>query len=88
MEAIKHIHEVLFIFQELESFKNEDALIKEIHSRFGEGIQFVSCSNIPFGVEEVVPFLKDRQKIIQKENGELILHPSMTMCDGHEKSHH
>ncbi len=92
MENIKHIHEVLFLFQEIGKFESEKALIALIHERFGNDVQFVSCSNQPFGVDGVVEFLLGRQKIVENANGSLELHPDMTMCDGHthhgEEGHH
>ncbi len=88
MSNVKHIHEVLFLFQELGSFENEEALLKTIKQRHGNDVQFTSCSNQPFDVEEVVSFLTQREKIIQNPDGSLVLHPTMTMCDGHEHHHH
>ncbi len=87
MNNIKHVHEVLFLFQELGSFENEETLLKVIKQRHGDDVQFISCSNQPFGLEEVVTFLTDREKIVKNPNGSLVLHPTMTMCDGHEHHH-
>lgn len=82
-DNIKHIHEVLFLFQELGSFPSTDALFSTIKERFGEDVQFISCSQQPFGLEEVVGFLTQRNKIVLNADGSLALHPTMTMCDGH-----
>ncbi len=86
MENIKHIHEVLFLFQEIGRFENQESLFKTIKERLGDDVQFVSCSNQPFGLDKVVDFLVQRNKIIQNPDGSLILHSSMSMCDGHH--HH
>ncbi len=84
MENIKHIHEVLFIFQEIGKFENEESLIKVVKERLGDDVQFMSCSHVAFGLEEVVPFLLGRSKIIRNDDGSLMLHPSMSMCGGHK----
>ncbi len=88
MNNIKHIHEVLFLFQEKGFFPSEENLFATIKERHGDDVQFVSCSNQPFGLDAVVDFLVGREKIIQNEDGSLSLHPAMTMCDGHEHHHH
>lgn len=82
-DNIKHIHEVLFLFQELGSFPSTDNLFATIKERLGSDVQFISCSQQPFGLEEVVGFLTQRNKIILNADGSLSLHPTMTMCDGH-----
>ncbi len=87
MNNIQHIHEVLFLFQELGSFENEEHLSKIIKERLGEDVKFVSCSNEPFGLDSVVDFLTQRNKIVQNPDGSLILHPQMKMCNGHEHHH-
>ncbi len=86
MDNIKHIHEVLFLFQEIGSFNSEESLFETIKERFGNDVKFISCSNQPFGLDGVVDFLTQRNKIIQKADGSLHLHSGMTMCDGHH--HH
>lgn len=88
MNNIRHIHEVLFLFQKEGSFDNEEVLFTSIKGKFGEDVSFISCSKKPFGLEEVVPFLTKREKIVQNADGSLTLHPNMTMCDGHEDGHH
>ncbi len=84
---VKHIHEVLFLFQEKGKYANEEELFASIKQRHGDDVQFISCSNQPFGLDAVVPFLLDREKIIRNTDGSLQLHPTMTMCDGHEHHH-
>lgn len=90
MSNIKHIHEVLFLFQEKGSYANEEALFADIKERHGKDVAFTSCSNQPFGLDAVVDFLLQREKIVQNADGSLSLHPNMTMCNGHEdsESHH
>lgn len=88
MSNIKHIHEVLFLFQERGSFPNEEALFAFIKERHGEDVAFTSCSNQPFGLDGVVDFLTQREKIVRNSDGSLSLHPDMTMCNGHEDHHH
>lgn len=88
MTNLRHIHEVLFLFQKEERFDNEEALFTAIKGKFGEDVAFISCSNKPFGLLEVVPFLTKRNKIVQNTDGSLSLHPDMTMCNGHEDGHH
>lgn len=88
MTNLRHIHEVLFLFQKEERFNNEEALFTAIKGKFGEDVAFISCSNKPFGLLEVVPFLTKRNKIVQNTDGSLSLHPDMTMCNGHEDGHH
>lgn len=87
MSNIKHIHEVLFLFQEKQKFKNAEALHTCIKSRLGDDVAFVSCSNEPFEIDKVVDFLVQREKIVINNDDSLSLHPTMTMCDGHEHHH-
>lgn len=87
MENIKHIHEVLFLFQEKGIFENVEALHTLIKERLGNDVAFVSCSNQPFGIDQVLDFLLQREKIVQNADGSLILHPNMEMCDGHNHHH-
>lgn len=87
MSNVKHIHEVLFLFQEKGAYESEDALFTHIKERHGDDVQFTSCSNESFGLGAVVEFLVSREKIVQNTDGSLALHPTMTMCDGHEHHH-
>ncbi len=87
MSNIKHIHEVLFLFQRKGNYANEKELFEDIRQCHGNNVQFVSCSNEPFGLDAVVEFLLDREKIIRNADGSLQLHPAMTMCNGHEHHH-
>ncbi len=86
MNNVQHIHEVLFLFQELGSFSNEDQLFETIKERLGNDVSFTSCCNKPFRLDQVVGFLVKKNKIVKNSDGSLSLHPNMKMCDGH--SHH
>lgn len=88
MSNVKHIHEVLFIFQEKGTFPNEEALFDAVKEKHGEDVVFTSCSNEPFGLDRVVDFLLGREKIVKNADGSLALHPNMSMCNGHEGHHH
>lgn len=88
MENIKHIHEVLFLFQKTGGYGSIKEMEADIEANLGKNVQFVSCSNTPFGMESVVPFLTSRNKIVVHPNGSLRLHEAMTMCNGHEDGHH
>ncbi|PVX52338.1 putative metal-binding protein [Balneicella halophila] len=88
MSNVKHIHEVLFLFQEKATFQSEEALFDEIKKRHGEDVGFTSCSNEPFGLDKVVDFLVNREKIVKNADGSLALHPDMSMCNGHENHKH
>ncbi len=88
MSNIRHVHDVLFLFQEVGGFENEDSLLKALQERFGDDVQFTSCSNKIFGLDGVVKFLAKRRKIVQNPDGSFSLHPEMTMCDGHHDHHH
>ncbi len=88
MNNIKHIHEVLFLFQEVGNFANEKDLFKLIKERHGNDVLFTSCSNQPLGLGGVVDFLINRRKIVQNPDGSLSLHPAMKMCDGHHDHDH
>lgn len=88
MDNIKHIHEVLFLFQRTGGYNDVKEMETDIKANLGEDVRFVSCSDTPFGIDEVVPFLTSRNKIIVSPDGSLRLHPEMTMCNGHEDGHH
>ncbi len=62
-------------------------MFKIIKERLGNDVKFVSCSNEPFGLDGVVDFLTQRNKIVKNANGSLELHPQMKMCNGHEHHH-
>ncbi len=87
MSNVKHIHEVLFLFQEFGGFESEEVMKAVVRERHGDDVAFTSCSNQPFGLEQVVDFLTQREKIIQNPDGSLMLHPAMSMCNGHEHHH-
>ncbi len=87
MSNIQHIHEVLFLFQEFGGFDSEETMFKVIKERLGNDVAFTSCSNEPFGLDRVVDFLVQRNKIVKNLDGSLSLHPTMKMCDGHLHQH-
>ncbi len=88
MSNVKHVHEVLFLFQEFKTFADETQMLSVIKSRLGDDVQFISCSQTPFPLEDVLHFLLERDKIIRHDDGSLSLHPSMTMCDGEHDHEH
>ena len=76
MENIHHIHEVLnLLYNSGEDFTVEE-LHKEIVFQFGETVQFTSCSDHVFPLQEVIPFLLSRQKIRLEDNNIVPLTPA------------
>lgn len=78
MNDVIHIHEVLGMIFTSEELFTKGSLIKEITNRFGDNPQFTSCSENTFELNEVIPFLLDRQKI--SIDGDRII-PISIPCD-------
>jgi len=76
MENLRHIHEVLHIIYNSEKVFTAKSLYNEISSRFGDDVQFTSCSDNVFPMKEVVPFLLSRGKIRLEENKIIPLTPA------------
>ena len=63
MENITHIHEVLNLIYSSENKYTTQSLVSEIESRFGSSAKFNSCADHVFGINGIIPFLLERQKI-------------------------
>lgn len=63
MEDIHHIHEVLHLLYGSDKIYTVQELDSELIAKYGKEVQFTSCSDNFFPVEEVVPFLLNRNKI-------------------------
>lgn len=78
-----HIHDVIFLVQELDGKLNTNTLLEEISKRMGKDVKFTSCSGVPFDKEEALPFLLEREKVLVNSKGLIEVHPSMKMCNSH-----
>ena len=85
MNNIKHIHEVVFLIEKNNQKWSPDDLIMAISNTWGSDVQFGSCSGNAFPKEYALDFLINRQKVVLNQEGKVELHPSMTLCDGHEE---
>lgn len=85
MNNIKHIHEVIFLIEKNNGKWSPDELVEAIGQAWGTDIHFGSCSGNAFPKEYALDFLLSRQKAIITGDGKISLHPSMQICDGHEK---
>jgi probable metal-binding protein len=63
MENIHHIHEVLHLLFNTEKQYKIEELYSTLKNQFGDDVQFTSCSDNVFPVQEVIPFLLSREKI-------------------------
>lgn len=81
-----HIHDIIHLVADNGKFNSVEEFHQSIKAKFGTEAMFVSCSKVPFGIDEVVDFLTKRNKITLHDDNSITLHPEMTMCDGHE--HH
>ncbi len=84
MNNIKHIHEVIFLIEKSDQPWTPEELIENIGNTWGEDVHFGSCSGNAFPKEDALDFLLSRQKAILSEEGRVLLHPSMKICNGHE----
>ena len=84
MNNIKHIHDVIFLIEKKELQWTPEDLVEAISNTWGTDVEFVSCSGIPFPKENALEFLINRQKVVLSEEGNVELHPSMKICNGHE----
>ena len=82
---IKHIHEVIFLIDKNNQQWTPEELIQAIGNTWGDDIHFGSCSGNAFPKEYALNFLLSRQKAVLTKDGKVALHPSMTICDGHEE---
>lgn len=76
MENIHHIHEVLHLIFNTEKKYTIEGLHGELISQFGDDVQFTSCSDNVFPIQEVIPFLLGREKIRLSENTIIPLTPA------------
>ncbi len=83
--TIKHIHEVVFLIEKSNGALTAEKLIDKIAETWGKDVHFAACSGTAFPKEYALDFLLDRQKVFLLENGMISLHPSMSLCDGHEE---
>ena len=84
MNPIKHIHEVIFLIENSTEQWNSEQLIQAISENWGEEVQFGACSGGAFPKEQALAFLIERKKVVLSEDGKILLHPAMHICDGHE----
>jgi probable metal-binding protein len=84
MSNINHIHEVIFLIEKHNEEWTPDQLVDAISDTWGSDVQFGSCSGNAFPKENALEFLIDRQKVVVSEEGKVVLHPSMKICNGHE----
>lgn len=85
MNNVKHIHEVIFLIEKHDQAWTPEELIEAIGSTWGPDVHFGSCSGNAFPKENALDFLIDRQKVVLSEDGKVVLHPSMQICNGHQK---
>ena len=84
MNTIKHIHEVIFLIEKNNKQWTPEELVEAIGDTWGHDVHFGSCSGNAFPKEYALDFLLSRQKVVMSEEGKVTLHPSMTICKGHE----
>ncbi len=84
MNNIKHIHEVIFLIEKSDQQWTPEELIENIGNTWGEDVHFGSCSGNAFPKEYALDFLLSRQKAVLSDEGRVMLHPSMKICNGHE----
>lgn len=78
MTAI-HIHEVLDIIYDSDKIFTIDSLKEEVILRFGNDVEFTSCADDRFGIEEMINFMQNRGKI---EIEDKKIYPAgQPMCD-------
>ena len=63
MEHVNHIHEVLELIYGSGKSYTKASLISEITDLFGEEAKFTTCGDHLFGIQGVIPFLLERNKI-------------------------
>ncbi len=67
MENIHHVHEVL----QMLAFSNQEftreSLVTEIETTFGKDVLFANCADINFNAEEIIDFMKSKNKVEEKE---------------------
>lgn len=86
MENVVHIHNVIFLIQKLgEKQVKANDLTAIIKSEWGENVQHVACSGIPFPPQEALSFLLERNKIVLDSEGFVDLHPEIKLCNSHEE---
>lgn len=85
MNNIKHIHEVIFLIEKNNEQWTPEELVEVIGNSWGADVQFGACSGNPFPKENALNFLINRQKVVLSEEGKVVLHTSMQVCDGHER---
>lgn len=85
MNTVKHIHEVIFLIEKNNEQWTPEELIVAIGNTWGYDVHFGSCSGNAFPKEFALDFLLSRHKVILSEDGKVTLHPSMKICNGHEK---
>ena len=85
MNNIMHIHEVIFLIEKNNEQWTPDELVKAIGNTWGVDVQFGACSGNAFPKENALNFLINRQKVVVSEEGKVVLHPSMHICNGHEE---
>lgn len=86
MNNIRHIHEVIFLIENYRDTLTPAELLDHISNTWGADVHFEACAGEPFPKESALDFLLKRQKVLVTENGTVILHPSMQICNGHEVS--
>lgn len=78
--STKHIHDVLHYMTIVNEPLRVDNFIFNIESIFGKDCQFCSCSENVFGIDEVIPFLLSKEKVVISD-GKIALKENLQMCD-------
>lgn len=80
MENAKHIHDIInWLAQNSDQYTVEQ-FDKLVHQFAGDHEVYNTCGG-EVGVDEVLTFLKSRNKAILSEEGKVCIHPSLEMCD-------
>ena len=79
-KKIAHIHEVIEILMSDNKSYSSEEFTNMIQTKFGEDIQFTSCSDNMFDIDEVKSFLLARNKILI-EDERILPHPSLAACN-------
>ena len=84
MSRIKHIHEVIFLIEKHNGRLDGHELEEAIAFEWGAEIMFSACSGNLFPKENALEFLISRNKVVFNEMGQIALHPSLQICEGHK----
>lgn len=74
-----HIHDILDIIYNSGKEYTIDSLKEEVINRYGNDINFMTCSDHKFGIEGMIDFMCSRGKI--EVHGEKIFPAGASWCD-------